>query len=441
MSGTINSGEMSDPNTPLIACSQDGYYKYILGPVMIDGSRIDRAQAGKDTGGSGQWVVNLSLTSTGGISQNGAEQFKIITTKLATQTEPLNQFAIVLDDMVVSAPKVNEAIPNGSAQISGQFTQATANMLADQLNFGSLPIDFKVQSEDNVSATLGSEQLDKGLLAGIIGLILVGLYSFLQYRVLGFVTITSLAISAAVTFAAIIILSNTQGYRLSLAGVTGIIVSIGITADSFIVYFERVKDEIRNGRDLSYSVDVGWDRAKRTILASDAINFIAAFVLYFVSVGGVRGFAFTLGLTTIVDVLVVFFYTHPLITLLTRTKFFGLGNPASGLDPYLLGAPNALPYKERLAEYDEKKQAAAAQKALLNADKTARTTKSSKKRGLPDIKPLEKTAETAGLSIAERKALARKQQLAAASGGDKSRTDTKNSQTKPEQPEKESNEN
>lgn len=328
-------GAPGDPDTAFVACDQEGFAKYILGPVEIPGADIKSATSGMgatSTGAStGQWVVNLEFTGA------GTPKFTEVTTRLASQQAPLNQFAVVLDALVISAPSVNEVIPNGQAQISGSFTRESAATLANQLNFGSLPISFEEQSIQQISATLGSEQLEKGLLAGIFGLLLVVVYSLFQYRTLGLVTVASLLVAAVVTYGVITLLSWLQGYRLSLPGVAGLIVAIGITADSFIVYFERIRDELRDGRSLGAAIDKGWERARRTILASDAVNFTAAIVLYLLAVGGVRGFAFTLGLTTLVDLLVVFLFTHPVMILLGRTRFFADGHPASGLDPRRLG--------------------------------------------------------------------------------------------------------
>jgi len=329
-------GVPGDPEKAVVACDVEGAAKFILGPVEIPGADIKSATSGTGTTSSGastgQWVVNLEFTNA------GTPKFTEVTTRLAGQgTPPLNQFAVVLDALVISAPSVNEVIPNGQAQISGSFTRETAATLANQLNFGSLPISFEEQSVQQISATLGSEQLQKGLLAGVFGLLLVVVYSLFQYRTLGLVTVASLLVAAIITYGVIALLSWVQGYRLSLPGVAGIIVAIGITADSFIVYFERIRDELRDGRSLGAAIDKGWERARRTILASDAVNFTAAIVLYLLAVGGVRGFAFTLGLTTLVDIIVVFMFTHPLMVLLGRTRFFADGHPASGLDPRRLG--------------------------------------------------------------------------------------------------------
>lgn len=332
-------GVPGDPDKAVVTCDQDGTAKYILGPVEIEGARISGANSGLEqlpSGGTGnEWVVNITFDS------KGTDQFTDVTTRLQAQTSPLNQFAMVLDGLVISAPSLapGVVISDGRAVISGSFTRESAASLANQLNFGSLPLTFKVQSEAQISATLGSEQLRMGLIAGLIGLILVVVYSMFQYRALGLVTVFSLVVSATVTYAVITLLSWLYGYRLSLPGVAGLIVAIGITADSFIVYFERIRDELREGRTLVASVERGWERARRTILASDAVNLLAASVLYVLAVGGVKGFAFTLGLTTLIDILVVFMFTHPVMELLSKTKFFGQGHVLSGLDPRRLGVP------------------------------------------------------------------------------------------------------
>ncbi len=319
-------GGGDDPATALVTCSVDGTVKYVLGPVEIEGTEIASASSGLRTTSQGvvtnEWIVQLEFTGEG----TGA--FSESTQRLVGLTPPQNQFAMVLDGLVISAPAVNDPITNGSAEISGSFTRETAATLASQLNFGSLPLTFEVQSEEQISATLGSEQLQRGLLAGAIGLLLVVIYSFFQYRGLAVVTLTSLLVAGVITFGVIGLLSWLQGYRLSLPGVAGLIVAIGITADSFIVYFERIRDEVREGRYLEGAVEAGWVRARRTILASDAVNFLAAIVLYLLAVGGVRGFAFTLGLTTLVDVFVVFFFTHPLMQLLDPDEVLRRRPPA-----------------------------------------------------------------------------------------------------------------
>jgi preprotein translocase subunit SecD len=358
--------QVADPKKLLVTCDTEGTYKYILGPVEIQGTDIKSATSGLGTDNrgfsNGQWMVNLNFKGA------GTKKFAAVTERLATLTGSQNQFAVVLDGLVVSAPKTNERIPTGQAQISGSFTQASSSLLASQLKFGSLPVSFEVQTSDTISAVLGGQQLRSGLLAGLIGLILVVLYSLLQYRALGLVTIFSLFISAAFTYGTVVLLSWTEGYRLSLAGVTGLIVAIGITADSFIVYFERVRDEVREGRPLSSAVEAAWTRGRRTFLISDAVSFLAAVVLYVLAAGSVKGFAFTLGLTTLIDVLVVFMFTKPTVTLLSRTQFFGGGHPLSGFSAEQLGRTNAPAYVGRGRVRTPGQQSIAARRAAELAE-------------------------------------------------------------------------
>lgn len=327
---------VADPTKPLVVCSTDGFTKYILGPVEVGGESIADASSGLVPGPSGvttnEWGVFLEFDAT------GTQQFRQVTERLIRLEGVRNQFAIVLDGRVISAPRTLAAITDGRPQISGSFTQETAGVLADQLKFGALPIGFQVQSSETITATLGISQLRSGLIAGLIGLLLVVVYSLFQYRLLGLVTVSSLIVAFTLSYFVIAFLSNSQGYRLSLAGVAGLIVAIGITADSFIVFFERIRDELRDGKSLESAVEAAWKRAFRTILASDTVGFLAALVLYILAVGNVRGFAFTLGLTTIVDLLVVALFTAPLMKLLARTRFFASGHPLSGLDPRGLGA-------------------------------------------------------------------------------------------------------
>ena len=251
----------------------------------------------------------------------------------------------MLDKSVITAPQARAVITDGRASITGSFTIDSAKQLAQQLKFGALPISFALQTSDNITPQLGEEQLRIGLLAGFIGLLLVVVYSLFQYRALGLVTVASLIVASVVTYLAVTVLGTTHGFRLTMAGVTGLIVAIGVTADSFIVYFERIRDEVRDGRPLVAAVETGWKRARRTIIAADAVNFIAAAVLYFLASANVRGFAFTLGLTTLIDLLVVVLFTHPTVQLLARTKFFGGGHKWSGLDPQRLGAKEEVRYR------------------------------------------------------------------------------------------------
>jgi len=321
---------------PLITCDDQNTVKYLLGPVEVKGQDISDANAGlvQSSQGvtTGQWAVNIVFNGA------GTKAFADVTTRLVALKDAQNQFAIVLDGKVISAPTTQAAITDGKPQITGNFTETTAKALADQLKFGALPFSFKVQSQDTISATLGTSQLPSGLIAGLIGLILVAIYTFFQYRLLGLVTIFSLVVAGALSWLTISLLSWHYDYRLSLAGVAGLIVAIGFTADSFIVYFERIRDELRDGRGLESAVEAGWARARRTIYASKATNLLAAVVLYVLAAANVRGFAFTLGLTTIIDVIVVLLFTHPTLQLLARTRFFSSGHTMSGLDPQALGA-------------------------------------------------------------------------------------------------------
>ena len=343
---------------PYAACDESGQIKYILGPVAVPGSDLKSATAGlaRNNNGqtTGQWIVSLQFNA------DGTEKFKDTSTILYGyhDSDPQgssfyqgrpdrNAFAVVLDGTVITAPSMEAIISNGEAQISGNFTSQSATALANQLQFGSLPLNFEVESEQQISATIGTDHLTVGLWAALIGFLLVIFYLIWQYRGLAVISAGSLIIASIITYLVISLLSWAMGYRLSLAGVAGLIMAIGVTTDSFIVYFERVRDEVRDGRPLQAAVEEGWDRAKRTILVSDAVNLVAAVVLYLLAVGGVQGFAFTLGVTTVIDIAVIFLFTHPMMELLIRTRFFGEGHKLSGLDPEHLGAKNALVYAGR----------------------------------------------------------------------------------------------
>ena len=365
-------GQAQDPSAAVISCAKDGSgATYILGPADIAGTDIANANAGLETTDQGtttnNWVVSLEFDKEGtaafaevskrllayrdkaaaaGSNQNGAQ---------STDSQKA-QFAIVLDGLTIMAsgfnPSVVSPITDGRVQITGGFTQAQAKTLANQLSFGSLPLTFTVQSEQQISATLGTEQLRNGLIAGLVGFLLIIVYLLWQYRGLAVVAVASLIAAAASTYLVIALLSWSMGYRLSLAGVAGLIISIGITMDSFIIYFERVRDEVRHGRTLVAAVDEGWTHARRTIIVSDAVNLVAAVVLYFLAVGGVQGFAFTLGVTTVVDLAIIILFTHPMMVQILRIRFFGEGHRLSGLDPEHLGARS-------LAAYGRGRQAAA----------------------------------------------------------------------------------
>ncbi|MET8576297.1 protein translocase subunit SecD [Streptomyces sp. NPDC005012] len=347
-------GEGSKPSDSMVACGQNAqgqWQKYVLGPAAVDGTDVDDAQAVYNTQTGAGWTVTMEFTD------KGADKFADITGKLATQPSPQNQFAIVLDNEVISDPYVSQALTGGNAEISGSFGQEEAQSLANMLSYGALPLSFEEDSVTTVTPALGSEQLEGGLIAGAIGLALVVIYLLTYYRGLGFVALLSLGVSAVLTYTIMSLLGPAIGFALNLPAVCGAIVAIGITADSFIVYFERIRDEIRDGRTLRPAVERAWPRARRTVLVSDFVSFLAAAVLFVVTVGKVQGFAFTLGLTTLLDVVVVFFFTKPLMTLLARTKFFSSGHPWSGLDPKRLGVQPPLRRTRRSSALVEPKEA------------------------------------------------------------------------------------
>ncbi|MCU1692970.1 MAG: secD, partial [Frankiales bacterium] len=303
-------GSTDQPQQQIVACSKDGGLKYHLDVAKVVGTDVKGATAALDQQTGSQWQIVVDFTG------KGQDKF----TNLTAATIGKN-VAIVLDGIVLSAPTIQQRI-DSDAQITGDFKQKEANDLANTLKYGALPLSFDNSQVEVVSATLGDDQLHAGLLAGGLGLLAVVVYSILYYRILGLVTVLGLGLSGALLFAAISILGKQIGFALSLAGIAGFIVSVGITADSFVVYFERLKDEIREGRTPRSAADRAWVRARRTILSADTVSFLAAVILYFLSVGSVRGFAFTLGLSTVIDVAVVFLFTRPLVSFLTRFPWF-----------------------------------------------------------------------------------------------------------------------
>jgi preprotein translocase subunit SecD len=336
--GLVGSG-WSNPKVQTVSCF--GSEKYALAPAVVQGSDLSGVQAQDQASG---WVVVFNVKNP------AASHLGTLTNQMVSQDynnsdgnkQVLDLLAVVLDgELQGSPPQVTTAF-SSSGEINGGtgngFSQAQATTLADVLKYGSLPLSFKNLNTSSVSASLGSDQLSAGLFAALVGLLLVVIYSFIYYRGLGIVSVSSLTIAALLTYLSVVLLSKYEGFTLSLAGIAGLIVAIGITADSFIVYFERLRDEVREGRSLRAAVERGWTRARRTILVSDTVSFLAALLLYILSIGDVRGFAFTLGMTTLIDVIVVFLFTKPMITLLARTKFYGQGHPMSGLDPARLGA-------------------------------------------------------------------------------------------------------
>jgi preprotein translocase subunit SecD len=330
-----------NPKLQIVACGLSGGttgvpFKYVLAPANVLGSQIKSASATPQTS-STFWQVNLNFNGA------GAKAFGDLTSAMYAKYHgsqvPQNEVAVVLDGKVISAPNIISAIVGGQAQITGNFNQQQSTSLANVLSYGSLPLTFHQEAVETITPQLGHDQLNAGLLAGAIGLLLVVCYLLLYYRGLAVVAVSSLAIAALLTYLAVVVLGKYQGFALSLAGIAGLIVAVGITADSFVVFFERLRDEVREGgKSLRAAVEHGWGRARRTILVSDTVSFLAAALLYYFSIGDVKGFAFTLGLSTIIDLVVVFTFTKPVMTLLARTKFFGGGHPWSGLDPVRLGA-------------------------------------------------------------------------------------------------------
>ena len=302
-----------------------------MAPAEVLGRQVTKASSVISTQNAAGWYVVLDFNG------EGTSKFGAMTTRLTSLPSPQNQAAIVLDGLVYSAPRINEPINTGTAQITGSFTQVEAQDLANVLKYGALPLAFDRGEVQQISPTLGADQLRGGLIAGALGLLLVILYSVLYYRGLGIVSVGSLLVASAIALLSILLLGKAIGFTLTLAGIAGVIVAIGITADSFIVYFERIRDEVREGRSLKSAVETGWKRARRTVIVADAVSMIAAVVLYFFAVGGVRGFAFTLGLTTVIDLIVVFFFTKPLMTVLAKLSFYSEGRPLSGFSAKSLG--------------------------------------------------------------------------------------------------------
>jgi preprotein translocase subunit SecD len=329
-------GRPDDPAKWLGTCLNDGTAKYNLQPATIQGTNVTGANAVLPQNGVG-WVVSLDFDSEGARALTQMSSDLVQLPECGLGQSPCNAFAIVLDGVVVSSPRFNQVISGGSAQIEGNFTAEQAKDLANILKYGALPVTLEPVEVTTVSPTVGTDQLHAGIIAGLLGLALVAIFLLLYYRALGVVAILSLVIAGIVTYLTLVVMSKTIGLTLSLAGVAGAIVAIGITADSFIVYFERIRDEIREGRSLRQACDSGWVRARRTLLAADFVSLLAAIVLYFLSVGNVRGFAFVLGITTIIDVVVAFWFTHPIVVLMGRSTWMQRGSKWTGLDADRLG--------------------------------------------------------------------------------------------------------
>ncbi|WP_028984964.1 protein translocase subunit SecD [Sporichthya polymorpha] len=325
-------GDQAPAEAVVVACDKDGTAKYILGPSEVQGTQITKAEAGLPQGaGVGNWLIQMEFDGA------GTSAFARLTRSLAGQTPPANQLAIVLDGVVYSSPQVSNEIPTGQAEITGNFTSQTANDLANVLKYGALPLAFEKSTVTTISATVGDDQLQGGLIAGAIGMVLVVVYSTFYYRGLGLMALAGLLVAAAMAWITVSLLGEAMGYRLSLAGVAGLIVAIGITADSFVVYFERLRDEIRDGRSPRTAAEYGWLRARRTILSANFVSLLAAGVLYYFSVADVKGFAFTLGVMTIIDVIVIVLFTKPLISLAFRHPYFARAERFSGVNRASLG--------------------------------------------------------------------------------------------------------
>jgi len=360
--------DYDNPNVQIVSCDSSGG-KYALDVAKVQGQQIATATAELSTT-SNQWEVLLNFKG------DAVGPWATLTAKQASQYYSAGQgnpetndywlatIGIVLDGNVITAPETTSAIPNGAAQITGGFTQAQATQLQNVLQYGSLPLNFKILTADTVSASLGHAQLVGGLIAAAIGLGLVVIYSFLYYRGLGLVSVFSLVIAGGLALLSVMLLTKYQNFALELSGIAGLIVAIGITADSFVVFFERLRDEVREGKALRPAVEAGWKRARRTILVSDTVSFIAAILLYYFSIGEVKGFAYTLGLTTLIDIIVVFLFTKPMVTLLARTKFYGDGNRWSGLDPARLGART--PWRSSVQRTQVKRSSGAAPRSTVS---------------------------------------------------------------------------
>ncbi|MFI7429054.1 protein translocase subunit SecD [Micromonospora sp. NPDC049836] len=326
---------IKNENEQAVACESGA--KYLLDKAKVLGTDVDDANAVLDQTSS--WVVSLNFTGKGQEKWTALTREAFNNEGQACDQSALGQdgkcrVAVVLDNEIVSSPEI-QGVLTGDSQITGSFDNKSANALASQLRYGALPVTFEPQEQQNVTATLGDSHLKAGLLAAGIGMLLVIIYSFFYYRLLGSVIFLSLVLSALLVFGALVVLGRSIGFTLTLAGIAGMIVSLGVAADSFVIYFERLKDEIREGRSPRSAVPRAWVRARRTIISANAITLMSAVVLYIVSVGAVKGFAFALGLATVLDLVVVFLFRHPIMTMFARTRAF--------LSPRVSGLGRALP--------------------------------------------------------------------------------------------------
>lgn len=323
--GVLQGGIPDDPAKYIVTCSQDGTLKYLLEPAFITGDQLTDAAPALPDQGAGGWIVTLNFNS------EGARKLAEASTRLSALPPPQNQFGIVLDGLVQSSPYFSEPILGGSAQIEGNFTIESSKQLAQVLKFGALPVSLEIAESSAISPTLGKDQLTAGLIAGGIGLVLIAIYLLAYYRLLGLVALGSLILAGVLAWFLFIALGRSVGYTLTLAGVAGAIVSIGITVDSFVVYFERIYDEIREGRTIRVATETAWIRARRTIIAADFVTLLVSVVLYALSVGSVRGFAFTLGIFTVIDLVIAFMFTKPVVTMFGRSRLANLSPKISGM--------------------------------------------------------------------------------------------------------------
>lgn len=347
---------VDNPDEPMMACGEEIKDKdgnvfrtpYLLSKAIIEGTGLDDAGAAVPDK-QVNWVVNIDLKGEYTYTKDDENYTQ---TKYKVKTNPTDifstvsgayantgkQFAMVLDGTVLSAPTFNAAISHGDSQIEGNFNETTAKDLANALKFGALPVAFKPDaSSENIGPSLAGDQLSTGLLAGALGLLAVMFYCLFYYRGLGLVVLASLAIAAGITFGAVLLLSKTAGFTLTLPGIAGLIIGVGVTADSFVIFFERIRDEMREGRSMRVAVETGWKRARQTRMAANVVSLLSAAVLYLFATGVVKGFGFALGLSTAIDLAVLFWFTKPAVSWLAKFKFFNGGGRLSGLSAETLG--------------------------------------------------------------------------------------------------------
>ncbi|UUW88325.1 protein translocase subunit SecD [Nocardioides sp. WV_118_6] len=347
-----------DPAKPLVACSkpEDGAtFKFLMSASVIEGTELTDASA-QVPQGQVKWVVALRM----GNSKDKA--FPKGTSGAATDFEAVSralintdkQFAVVLDGQVLTNPRMTGIITDGRSQIEGNFTEVTALDLANSLKFGALPIKFSDgnTSVEEIGPSLAGNQLTAGITAGAIGLALVMLYCLFYYRGLGLVVVSSLFVAAGITYALVLLLSKTAGFTLTLPGIAGLIIAVGVTADSFVIFFERIRDEMREGKSMRVAVETGWARARVTRVAANTVQILSAVVLYIFATGAVKGFGFALGLTTLIDLAVLFWFTKPMVSWLAQFKAFNSGHKLSGLSKETLGMDVPTPRRTAAAGGD-----------------------------------------------------------------------------------------